>query len=76
MVRGLKGGQLGAVGIRAPGADHDGADRAAGGRGEVVCEGGFHGGGGVFCEGEVVVGGGFGDEGVDGGEGVGWGDED
>lgn len=76
MVRRVKGRERGAVRVRAARADHDGADRAPAARGEVLGEGGFHGGRGVLGEGEVVAGGGGGDEGVDGGEGVGWGDED
>lgn len=73
VVRGVESGELRAVGIGAPRADHDCADRPAG-AGEVGGECGFHGRGGVLGEGEVVAGGGGGDEGVDGGEGVGWGD--
>lgn len=61
--------------VAAPRADHDCADRPAG-AGEVVGEGGSHGRRGVLGEGEVVAGRGGGDEGVDGGEGVRWGDED
>ncbi len=76
VVRGIEGGEPRAVGIRAPRADHDCADRAAGAGGEVLGEGGFHGGRRVLGEGEVVAGGGGGDEGVDGGEGVRGGDED
>lgn len=75
MIRRIEGGERGAVRVGASGADHDRADGTAG-AGEVVGEGGFHGGGFVLGEGEVVLGGGFGDEGVDGGEGVRGGDED
>lgn len=64
--------------VGAASADQDGLDAPArgGGGSEVRLEGEAHGGGGVAREGEVVLAGGFGDEGVDGGEGVGWGDED
>ena len=73
MVRGIESGEPGAVRVCAPRADHDCADGTAG-AGEVVGECGTHGRRRVLGEGEVVAGGGGGDEGVDGGEGVGWGD--
>ena len=68
VIGGVEMGQQRAVRVGAARADENGLD--VGLQGEVVGEGGAHGGADEGGEGEVVVVRGGGDEGVDGGEGV------
>lgn len=62
------------MGIGAAGADEDGLDFFASAV-QVFSECVFHAAGGVARQVKVVARRGLGDEGVDSGEGVGWGDE-
>ena len=73
-IRLVEEGQVGAMRVRAPGSDEDGADVRV--VGEVGGESNAHGPVRIAAEGKVVVRGGRGDEGVDGRERVQVGDVD